>query len=125
MEATDKELSAARDIINWLRPFAPKRVRTPSGYRDHTGHVVLCSPMALIAQSFFDVVGLHKFKRQLSPQISVGSTMSLQLSSAVLYELFGTAEGQFDIRSPTRGIITSAGDAASPSNKEAIVASFF
>jgi hypothetical protein len=126
MDATNKELSAVRDIVNWLRPFAPKRVQTETGYRDHTGHVVLCAPMVLIAQAFFDVVGLHKFKRRICPQVDVGSTMSLILSSTVLYELFGTSgEGQFDIQGPTGRTITAAADAANPSNKEAVVAAFF
>ncbi|KAK3808801.1 MAG: hypothetical protein J3Q66DRAFT_374311 [Benniella sp.] len=126
MEATDKELSAVRDIVNWLRPFAPKRVRTETGYRNHTGHVILCAPMVLIAQAFFDLVGLQSFKRRMCPQVSVESTMSLQLSSVVLYELFGTSgEGQFDIQGPTGTIITSAADAANPCNKEAVIASIF
>ncbi|KAK3812881.1 MAG: hypothetical protein J3Q66DRAFT_371462 [Benniella sp.] len=126
MEATDKELSAVRDIVNWLRPFAPKRVRTETGYRNHTGHVILCAPMVLIAQAFFDLVGLQSFKRRMCPQVGVGSTMSLQLSSVVLYELFGTnGEGQFDIQGPTGTIITSAADAANPCNKEAVIASIF
>ena len=126
MDATDKELSAVRDIVNWLRPFAPKRVRTETGYRNHTGHVVLCAPMVLIAQAFFDLVGLYRFKRSMCPQVSVGSTMSLQLSSVVLYELFGTdGEGQFDIQGPAGTIITTAADAANPNNKEAVIASIF
>ncbi|KAI8355837.1 hypothetical protein B0O80DRAFT_448080 [Mortierella sp. GBAus27b] len=126
MEASNKELSVVREIVNWLRPFAPKRVRTEKGYRDHTGHVVLCAPMVLIAQAFFDAVGLHKFKRNICPHEKVGSTTSLQLSPIVLYELFGTGGAdQFDIRGSNGGIITSASDAANPCNKEAIVAAFF
>ncbi|KAF9346914.1 hypothetical protein BGX34_003525, partial [Mortierella sp. NVP85] len=126
MDATDKELSAVRDVVNWLRPFAPKRVQTDNGYRNHTGHVVLCAPMVLIAQAFFDIVGLHKFKRRMCPQVSVGSTMSLQLSSVVLYELFGTnGEGQFDIQGSNGTVITTAADAANSSNKEAVIASIF
>jgi len=126
MEATDKEISAVRDIVNWLRPFAPKRIQTETGYRDHTGHVVLCAPMVLIAQAFFDVMSLHKFKGSMCPQTSVGSTMGLQLSSTVLYELFGSSGAeQFDIRGSSGGIITTASDAASPCNKEAVIASIF
>ena len=126
MEATDKELSAVRDIVNWLRPFAPKRVQTETGYRDHTGHVALCAPMVLIAQAFFDVTNLHKFKGSMCPQTSVGSTMALHLSSGVLYELFGSGGAeQFDIRGSNGSIITTANDAASPSNKEAVIASIF
>lgn len=126
MEATEKELSVVRDIVNWLRPFAPKRVQTEKGYRDHTAHVVLCAPMVLISQAFLAMIGLHKFKRSVCPQISVGSTMSLQLSPVVIYELFGSdREDQFDIQGPTGIVITSAPDAANPANKEAVVASIF
>lgn len=127
MSITDKELSVVRDLTNWLRPFAPKRVQTSTGkYRDHTGHVVTCSAMVVIAQAFLDAIALHTFKRRICPQSHVGSGISLQLSSVVLYELFGTgAAGQFDIQDPAGNIITSAADAASPGNKQAVVASFF
>ncbi|KAF9344412.1 hypothetical protein BGX34_005696, partial [Mortierella sp. NVP85] len=52
MVCTDQELIAARDLVNALLPFTPKRVLTENGHRDPTPHVVLFSPMVTIAQAF-------------------------------------------------------------------------
>ncbi|KAK3814475.1 MAG: hypothetical protein J3Q66DRAFT_412071 [Benniella sp.] len=64
--------------------------------------------------------------RRLSPQVSVGSTSALQLSSNALYEILGSSsEKQFDITGPSGQVIRGAPDAAMPANKEAVMASFF
>ncbi|KAF9943641.1 hypothetical protein BGZ70_005676, partial [Mortierella alpina] len=121
MTITDRELTVVRDLVNTLRPYAPKRVVTAAGsYRDHTGHVATCSPMVIISQAFLDAIDLHTFKRRICPQSSAGSPISLQMSSVVIYELFGTEHaGKYDIYGPAGSVITSAVDAATPVNKEA------
>jgi len=126
MVCTDQELIAARDLVNALLPFTPKRVLTENGHRHPTPHVVLFSPMVTIAQAFLHEVGLQRFQRQLSPQVSVGSTSALQLSSSSLYEILGSSSGnQFDITAPSGQLIKCASDAAMPANKEAVFAAFF
>ncbi|KAK3823171.1 MAG: hypothetical protein J3Q66DRAFT_331003 [Benniella sp.] len=126
MDCTDQELIAARDIVNTLFPFTPKRVPSDNGYRNPTPHVVLFAPMVAIAQAFLHEVGLHRLQRRLSPQVSVGSTSALQLSSNALYEILGSSsEKQFDITGPSGQVIRGAPDAAMPANKEAVMASFF
>jgi hypothetical protein len=57
--------------------------------------------MVLIAQAFFDVMNLHKFKRSMCPQTGVGSTMGLHLSLIVctsslaeVVQNSSTSEGQ-------------------------------
>jgi len=126
MDCTDQELVAARDIVNTLFPFTPKRVPSDDGYRNPTPHVVLFAPMVTIAQAFLHEVRLHRFQRRLSPQVSVGSASALQLSSNALYEILGSSsEKQFDITGPSGQVIRAAPDAAMPANKEAVMASFF
>ncbi|KAF9553486.1 hypothetical protein EC968_010446, partial [Mortierella alpina] len=125
MDATDREVAVVRDLVNLLRPFAPKRVPVQSGLRDPTGHVVLSSPMVIIAQATLDALGLHKFKRRISPSARVGSTIGLQVSPGVLYEMFGAMTRSFDIQTSSGTIIRAVSDAATPANKEAVVAAFF
>ncbi|KAF9965257.1 hypothetical protein BGZ70_005155 [Mortierella alpina] len=125
MDATDRELVVVHDLVNVLRPFAPKRVATTSGHRNHTDHVILSAPMVLIAQATLVHLGLHRFKRHISPSTRTGSTTSLQMSLAVLYEMFGAATGNFDIKAASGAIIRAPSDAAAPANKEAAISAFF
>ena len=125
MDATDRELVVVRDLVNLLRPFAPKRVATKSGHRNHTDHVILSAPMVLIAQATLDHLGLHRFKRHISPSTRTGTTTSLQMSSIVLYEMFGAATGNFDIKAASGAIIRAPSDAAAPANKEEVISAFF
>ncbi|KAG0269451.1 hypothetical protein DFQ27_003363, partial [Actinomortierella ambigua] len=125
-KCSTKELTAARKLVNMLRPFAPKRVATDNGSREHSGHVVLCAPMVLIAQAFFKTMGLSGCQRRMAPQVATGSTMSLQLSSAALYEILGSSDAnQFTIVNSAGREITSVAEASNPANKEAVCAAFF
>ena len=125
MDATDRELVVVRDLVNLLRPFAPKRVATKSGHKNHTDHVILSAPMVLIAQATLDHLGLHRFKRHISPSTRTGSTTSLLMSSSVLYEMFGAATGNFDIKAASGAVLRAPSDAAAPANKEAVISAFF
>lgn len=126
MKCTDLELTVARDLVNALLPFTPKRVPTDKGHQDPSPHVVLYAPMVLIAQAFLQAVGLHRFQRRLSPQVSVGSTSAIQLSSGVLYEILGSrSPNQFDITTPSGRLISNVLDAANPANQLGLFGAFF
>lgn len=125
-KCTTKELQAVRDVVNLLRPYAPKRVPTNNGYRAHTPCVALRAPMVLLAQAVLQTLGLSSFTRRLSPWPSAGSTVGLQISSGVLFELLCSSKpDQFDIQDLHGNAITNVPNASRPQNKTAVLGSFF
>ncbi|CAO3573946.1 unnamed protein product [Mortierella alpina] len=126
IKCTAKELRAIRDILNLLRPYAPKRVPTERGYRAHTPCVALQAPMVLLAQAILQALGLHRYTRRLSPWPSAGSCITLQVSPAVLFEILCSSKpGQFDIRTESGHGITTVPDAARKENKASVLGAFF
>ncbi|KAG0203990.1 hypothetical protein BGX28_003918 [Mortierella sp. GBA30] len=103
---TVKELQAVRDIVNLLRPYAPKRVPTEHGLRGHTPFSALRAPMVLLAQAVLQVLHLHRFTRHLSLGHLRGSDC-------------------FDIKSESGNTITTVPDASRDQNKASVLGAFF
>ncbi|KAF9943932.1 hypothetical protein BGZ72_003062, partial [Mortierella alpina] len=111
-KCTARELRAIRDIVNLLRPFAPKRVPTEHGYRAHTPCVALQAPMVLLAQATLQALSLHRYTRRTllgRPQVP-----------ALPFK-----PGQFDIRTESGHAITTVPDAAREENKASVLGAFF
>ncbi|CAO3565989.1 unnamed protein product [Mortierella alpina] len=126
---TDKECSVVVKLANLFRPYAPKRRPTLEGTKTEKplAHVALRAPFVMIGNAILRASGYPDFTRRIAPQISSGSTHALHLGAVGVYEvLCSEEEGQFDIQDSDGNRITSVKAVTSPpSNKDAVLGSFF
>lgn len=125
---TERQLLVAQKIINYLRPYVPRRWRDAEDddYRQHTPHIVLRAPIVLISNAVLRLLGQTEFTRRLSPCIRSGKIHGLQLGAGHLYQvLSGNAPGRYDLHGAT-GIMANVTDCtASFDAKRVVFANIF
>ncbi|GJJ73706.1 hypothetical protein EMPS_06064 [Entomortierella parvispora] len=120
---TERQLLVAQKIINFLRPYVPRRWRDAEDedYRHHTPHIVLRAPIVLISNAVLRLLGQTEFTRRLSPSISSGKIHGLQLGAGHLYQvLSGESAGRYDLHGAT-GIMTNVADCTASFNAKRVV----
>ena len=126
---TEAQLDVVKTLANQLRPFMPRRWRTEDGdaYRAHTPHVVLRSPIVVLANAVLRATGHLDFARRIAPHVSAGDVHSLQLGPMQLFEaLCSSEENHFDINDINGNPLTNVGNITSPKeNKDAVFGAFF
>jgi hypothetical protein len=126
---TDAELEVVRNLANSLRPFTPRRWRSDGeeGYRAHTPHVALRSPIVILANAVCRATGHSDFARRIAPHVSTGDVHALHLGPAQLFETLCSAEeDHFDVKDIYGNILTNVGNVTSPKgNMDAIFNAFF
>lgn len=126
---TTAELEVVKLLVNQLRPFMPRRWKTEDGesYRSHTPHVVLRSPIVVLANAVLRVTGHNDFARRIAPHVSTGDIHSLHLGAMQLFETLCSGEKDFfDVKDINGNPLTNVANVTSPkSNKDAVFGAFF
>ena len=95
---TEHEFIVVADIVERLRPYAPKRHKPTQGRT--TPPTPSAAPMCgivLIANTLLRVTGYPEFTRRIAPVPSAGSLHPIPLGAAALYEcLCAKSPGHFD-----------------------------
>ncbi|KAF9999497.1 hypothetical protein BGZ65_005153 [Modicella reniformis] len=73
---SEEELQVALRIINFLRPFVPRRWKSAhdKNYRQHTPHVALRAPLTIISNAVLRLLGRGEFTRRIAPHVAKGMT---------------------------------------------------
>ncbi|KAF9345298.1 hypothetical protein BGX34_004872, partial [Mortierella sp. NVP85] len=123
------ELGVVRTLANKLRPFIPRRWRAEdgNGYRAHTPHIALRSPIVVLANAVLRVTGHSDFARRIAPHVSVGDTHSLHLGAMQIFETLCSAkENHFDLNDINGVPLTNVSNVTTPkANKDAVFRAFF
>jgi len=125
---SEEELQVAHRIINFLRPFVPRRWKGAhdKDYHQHTPHITLRAPLAIITNAVLRLLGRTKFTRRIVPSVAVGEAHGVHLGAAQLFDvLCSSSPGHYDVVG-VYGDITNVYDVASPpENKNMVFKGFF
>jgi hypothetical protein len=125
---SDEELSVVLRITNALRPFVPRRWKGPKDktHRQHTAHVALRAPIAMISNAVLRLTGHADYTRRIAPHVSCGDLHALLLGPAQLFEtLCSSSAGHFDILDHKGQALVSTQDAIQPvENKNMVFQGF-
>jgi hypothetical protein len=123
---TTEERKTVARLCNILRPYVPKHQPNKDLDKDPTAHITLRAPIILIANTLFRVTGYHEFCQSICPQHSTASLHPLPLTSANIYEMFCSKNGnQFDVFDSDNKAISSVQSATNPDNKRSVFEGFF
>ena len=98
-DLSSKEVAALQSIYNRLRPFVPTS--------KYATYPALMLPIIMIANIVQRAAGYATFARDFCPDVRPSHLHSLTVDASSLYELFGSAAGEFDILSENKSVITS------------------
>jgi hypothetical protein len=118
----DEELDVAVKIVNWLRPFTPKR----GGPEDKIiAHPLVLGPFCFLANNLLRAIGYKQFSRRLSPLSSCGKVQPLPLGATGICEVLCAREGgHYDVCKD--GVIYSLTNSVStPACKDVVFNAFF
>jgi hypothetical protein len=125
---SEEELQVALRITNFLRPFVPRRWKSchDKNYRQHTPHITLRAPLAIITNSVLRILSRTEFPRRIAPSVAAGSLHGLQLGASQLFDsLCSSSPGHYDVVG-VYGDITSVADVSKPrENKQMLFKGFF
>ncbi|KAF9576093.1 hypothetical protein EC968_000161 [Mortierella alpina] len=123
---SEKELQVALQITNFLRPFVPRRWQSEDEVRQHTPHVALRAPLALIANAVLRLLGYSDYTRKIAPHVSAGDLHGLLLGTPQLFNVLCKATpGHYDVAGQYGDIAQAEDIASTPANKGLIFAGFF
>lgn len=125
---SEEELKVALKLINFLRPFVPRRWKSAKDkdYRQHTPHVTLRAPLAIISNAVLRLLGRDNFTRRIAPHVAAGDLHGLQLGAAQVFDaLCSSTAGHYDVVG-IHGDISNFQDVTSPrENKGMVFQGFF
>ncbi|GAB5588369.1 hypothetical protein Unana1_03269 [Umbelopsis nana] len=98
-DLSSKEVAALQSIYNMPRPFVPTS--------KYATYPALMLPIIMIANIVQRAAGYAMFARDFCPDVRPSHLHSLTVDASSLYELFGSAAGEFDILSENKSVITS------------------
>ncbi|KAF9574018.1 hypothetical protein EC968_007570 [Mortierella alpina] len=123
---SEKELQVALQITNFLRPFVPRRWQSEDEVRQHTPHVALRAPLALIANAVLRLLGYSDYTRKIAPHVSAGDLHGLLLGAPQLFNVLCKADpGHYDVAGQYGDIASAEDIASTPANKGLVFAGFF
>ncbi|KAF9271153.1 hypothetical protein BGZ68_004144, partial [Mortierella alpina] len=125
----EHECQAVADVVNFLRPYVPKRRVDPQTNRSKASlpHIALRAPFVLIANTILEAAGYSEFTRRMMPQIAPSSLHAIALGATGMYEvLCAETPGHFDVKGADRMALRNYKNVTLvPGNKAAIFEQFF